>query len=363
MKITIIGAGNSGCAHAFLLSKRGFDVQLLKTSRSMHDDNYEIVEKNKGIWGKYKGETTFSHLSLVTRNPQEVIPNADVLLVLTQSLQHVQIADLVAKHLTSRTKLIWLIPGNLGSLVFRNRLSSTFPDVLFCEGESTPVDARIIEPGMVEILFQNVRNALAFLPRSRAEEGLRLATKMFDNYGYIRSNVIESALHNPNLVVHTVGTIMSASRIETQKGEFWMYRESFAPAVWNIIESLDCEKNSVIKAYGGIPSSYLEECKFRNEENLTIPAIDVFTTYAQSGGPKGPSSIMSRYTTEDVPRGLCALKLLASLANIETPTTDALIHLACLLTKVNLKEIGYTISDLMGRDTVSHQDLMNLVNV
>lgn len=362
MKITIIGAGNSGCAHAFFLVQRGFDVQLLKTSWAMHDENFELIKQNKGVWGRYKGEMKFSSLSVITRDPQEVIPHSDVLLVLTQSLQHTRIANLIAEHLTDRTKLIWLIPGNLGSLVFKKKISSLFPNIIFCEGESTPIDARIVEPGKVEILFQNARNALAFLPQSRSKEGLDLVSKMFDNYGYLRTNVIESALHNPNLVVHTVGTIMSASRIEMQKGEFWMYRESFAPAVWNIVESLDREKNEVIEAYGGIPSSYLEECKFRNEEDLSLPAIDVFKSYALSGGPKGPSSILSRYITEDVPRGLCTLKLLAKWAGIETPTTDALIHLACLLTNIDLKQLAYTVSDLTDEELSSYVDFVKLVN-
>lgn len=362
MKITIIGAGNSGCAHAFFLAQRGFEVQLLKTSHAMHDENFEIIRQNGGIWGIYKGETTFSPLSVVTREPSQVISNADVLLILTQSLQHIAIADLVSRYLTEKTQLIWMIPGNLGSLILRNRLASSFPNVLLCEGESTPIDARIIKPGLVDILFQNARNALAFLPQSRAQEGLSIVSKLFDRYGYLRSNVVESALHNPNLIVHTVGTIMSAARIELQKGEFWMYRESFSPAVWNIVNSLDSEKNAVIQAYGGKPSPYLEECKFRNEEDLTQPALDVFMSYAQSGGPKGPASIKSRYTTEDVPRGLCSLKLLASLANIQTPTTDSLIHLACLLTDTDLRSIGYTLSQLTGRENISYEELNQLIN-
>ena len=49
MKITIIGCGNSGCAHAFKLSENGHSVTLLKTSHAMHDENFDIILKNGGI--------------------------------------------------------------------------------------------------------------------------------------------------------------------------------------------------------------------------------------------------------------------------------------------------------------------------
>ena len=87
----------------------------------------------------------------------------------------------------------------------------------------------------MKILFKNRRNAVSFLPKSRADEGLDYISTLVDTYKFKRQNLVESALHNPNLVVHTIGVIMSASRIEMMKGEFWMYKESFSPAIWNLM--------------------------------------------------------------------------------------------------------------------------------
>ena len=46
-KIAIIGAGNSGCAHAVKLAKRGHSVRLLKTSNSMHNENFDLIERTR----------------------------------------------------------------------------------------------------------------------------------------------------------------------------------------------------------------------------------------------------------------------------------------------------------------------------
>ena len=40
MKVAILGAGNAGCAVGTDLSIKGHEVTLIKTSNSMHDDNY-----------------------------------------------------------------------------------------------------------------------------------------------------------------------------------------------------------------------------------------------------------------------------------------------------------------------------------
>ena len=336
LNITIVGAGNSGTAHAFVLSRMGHKVTLLKTSRSMHDENYDAIARQGGVYGIDETictpEREFVPIHAITRNPEEAFADADVVLVLTQSLQHKRVAELILPHI-QHVKAVVVVPGNLGSIYFRRGL----PDnVLVAEGESTIIDARIADPGTVQILFRNVRNALSFIPASDTSRGFAYLSAAIPNYTHTRSNVVETALHNPNLIVHTVGTIMSASRIEHSKGEFWLYREGFTPSIWNVINALDAEKMAVMQAYGATPATYLDSCKFRNEADLEKDSMEVFRHYAEHGSPKGPGTIHNRYLTEDVPNGLCVLGKLGHIAGVPTPMADALTSLASVMLGTDL---------------------------
>lgn len=344
MKVAVIGGGNSGCAHAFKLTERGHEVRLIKTSHALHDENFEIIKKTGGITcvdSTNGGDSTFLTLKMITRDIKAGIEGADVVLILTQSLQHRHLAPLLGPLFKSN-QIVITIPGNMGSALFAKYTPNK--TVIFADGESTPYDARIIRPGTIQILFKNVRNAIAFLD-SKNNIYLSKIDQLFATHKYLRTNIIESAMHNPNMIVHTVGAIMSASRIEYSKGEFWMYREAFSPSIWNIITKLDDEKNAVIKAYGGKTLSYLDACKWRNEEDLSQDSMEVFKNYA-TVGPKGPMDLNTRYIYEDVPMGLCLLENLALQKKLSTPIASALITLASALKQIDYRKEAYQLKDI-----------------
>lgn len=346
MKVAIIGAGNSGCAQSIKLIQNGHQVNLIKTSHSLHDDNFEHLVKTGKIscLDTTDNNREFSlEPNMITRDLEKGLEDAEVVMILTQSLQHRDLAKRVGP-LLKEGQIVFLIPGNMGSTQFAKYTKGKH--VIYVEGESTPYDARIIAPGKVEILFKNVRNAVSFLNKDD-EKYLPVVTSLFGTHKFLRSNVIESTLHNPNMVVHTIGAIMSASRIEYSKGEFWMYRESFSPSIWNLIEKLDEEKKQVIRAYGGQNDiNYLDACKWRNEEDLSVDSLQVFRNYAATGGPKGPASLDTRYIYEDVPMELCMLETLAAHKGIPSPITSALITIASALKSTDYRKISYDLSDI-----------------
>ena len=346
MRVAVIGAGNSGCAQSIKLMQNGHQVNLIKTSHSLHDDNFEYLLKTGEIscLDTTDGNREFTlRPSIITRDLEKGLEDAEVVMVLTQSLQHRDLAKKVGP-LLQKGQIVFIIPGNMGSTQFAKH--SAGKHIIYVEGESTPYDARIIAPGKVEILFKNARNAVSFLNKED-EKYLPVITSLFGTHKYLRTNIIETTMHNPNMIVHTVGSIMSASRIEYAKGQFWMYKEAFSPSVWNLIEKLDEEKKQVIRAYGGEHViSYLDACKWRNEEDLSVDSLEVFKNYAATGGPKGPEDLNTRYIYEDVPMELCMLERLSGYKNIPTPIASALITIASALKNTDYRAQGYSIEDI-----------------
>ena len=324
-KVTIVGTGNAGCAHAAMFSLYGHQVTLLKTSSAGNNLNFNYIKRERKIdvvtpGGDVKSVT----LHRVTDNCEEAFSDCEVCFVMVQTLYHPRVAELISacvKHI----KLLFVVPGYMGSLYFQKMLGDRVDYI--AEGESTAYDARIVEDGRVQILFKNVRNAIGIL-KGREEDILPIMSSLVETYQYVRKSIVESALHNPNLIVHTVGSIMSASRIEFSHGNFWMYKEAFTPSIWHVIARLDNEKMDVLEAAGCERIPYVEACKFRNSADLTVDAMEVFRSYAESGGPKGPSCVASRYIMEDVPMGLGLLSSLGRKYQVPTPTCDALLTIA-----------------------------------
>ena len=163
-KITIVGTGNAGCAHAAMFSLAGHQVTLLKTSKAGNSLNYQLMKKEKRLTVSTldEGDQLVS-LYRVTEDPQEAFEECDICFVMVQTLYHKSVAELIAPHVR-HIQLLFVVPGYMGSLYFKRMLGDRVDCI--AEGESTAYDARIVADGHVKILFKNVRNAIGVLKGS-----------------------------------------------------------------------------------------------------------------------------------------------------------------------------------------------------
>ena len=343
MKIAIVGAGNSGCALGADYASRGHEVTLIKTSNAMHDDNFNYLSENNGLMVLDEfGEEKSGRISKLTRDLSAVSGN-DIVIVCVQTVYHKPLLERLVPLLEA-DQILLINPGYLSTAYVLSICPN--PDFITAETESTFIDGRISEPGRFRVGFRNVRNPIGVYPASRTAEAKEKLDKIGTPFTYLKT-VVEASLHNPNMIVHTVGAVMSIPRIEATKGEYCMYHEVFTPSVWNILEALDSEKMEVLSGLGCERLSYVEACKLRNSLDEKRDAKEVFFDYAaMPTRAKGPLTVNSRYITEDVSQGLALLESIAKSMDIACPVTTSLIEIASAALGYSLRDCGRSIESL-----------------
>lgn len=346
MNVTIIGTGNGGSAIAADLTAKGNNITLFKSSKKGNSKHFKNLINNQGLIKiKYpNGEEVNSRISLITDNIKEALrEETEVIILFLPTIYQENIIKSIIPYLHNG-EIIILEPGYLGTAYFIEFIKDI--DITIVEAESSPLDCRITAPGEITVYFKNYCNPIGVYPNSNKERTLKKLSKL--SYNFIgRHNVIEAALHNPNLIVHTIGGILSIPRIENTNGDYWMYKEVFTPTVWNLINALDEEKMNIMESLNLPRISYLEEAKTRNAKPSTdYTAIEVFQDYAKNYSVKGPEISDSRYIREDVPQGLGLLQSFGKWKNIPTPICNSLIELSSALLKEDFKNQARTIEKL-----------------
>lgn len=343
MKIAVLGAGNSGCALAADYAWRGHEVTLIKTSHSLHDDNFRHLTENGGVMVIDEfGSRSVGRIHRITRDVSEV-QGQEIVLLCTQTGFHKDVLKRALPYLEAG-QILLINPGYL-STAYALGLGLK-SGVVVAEAESNFIDGRISSPGHFRAGFRNVRNPIGIYPVRKTAWAAGRLNKLGTPFVYLNS-VAEAALHNPNMIVHTVGAIMSIPRIEATKGDYCMYHEVFTPSVWTLLEALDREKMNILEALGLERLAYAEACKFRNSLDEKRDAKEVFFDYASMPErAKGPQSVNSRYITEDVPQGLVLMESLGRVLGIPVPVCTSLIELASAALGKDFRKEGRTLKQL-----------------
>ncbi len=126
------------------------------------------------------------------------------------------------------------------------------------------------------------------------------------------------------VVIHLAASLLNLGGAEKKGREFCLFRDGLTPAVHDVVERMNIEKESVYAAYGWMPRSPLPLLR----DILRGDLSDELKRFVSLQGPDGPQH---RYLREDAMCGVSLLHELAALASVPTPVTDALLTLAGVL--------------------------------
>jgi len=348
--IAVLGGGNGGHAIAANLSLAGFKVNFFELPQFA--ESFEKVLRTKEIQIQGISIDGVAKLNLATTDIQQAIKDAEVIFVITPAFGHKAMAEVCAPFVQDG-QIIVLMPGSGGSLEFINifKQKKVKREVTFAESCTLPYGARLKGPGHVSVLINAMILPTGVFPSKKTEE---VIPKLKPFYSMIipAKDVLEAAINNPNPIVHPVATLLSATRIEHSKGEFYLYAEGMTPAVARTYESLNQERLSICKALGYKLHHWdnlefkdynlgetEEECRYRILNTSMDAAFGKDGIYAGIK-MKGPEHLKDRYVTEDVPYGMVLLSTLGDLLGVPTPTHDAVIQLASVINRTDYWKTG-----------------------
>lgn len=337
----VLGAGHGGLNMAAHLSLMGFKVNLFNRSRKKIRP---IIERKAvKIDGEIHGT---ARIEIASNNIKECIENVDVLMVVVPATGHRFIAEKCAPYL-KENQIILLNPGRTGGALeflhtLRQKGLSRIPFI--AEAQTFLYASRAMGPAQGKIFSIKNSVPVATLPAYWIPGVLKVINRAFPQF-IPGDNIFKTSFDNIGAVFHPALTILTASWIEETHGDFEYYIQGASKSVSRILEKLDKERLAIAASLGIKAQSardWLYTAYSATGKNLH-EAIHDNPGYL---GLKAPDRLHHRYIDEDVPMSLVPLASIGHMLKVETPTIEAIIHLASVMREIDFWKEGRTVEKL-----------------
>lgn len=358
-RYTIVGAGHGGKTMAAHLALIGCQVTLFNRTA----ERIAALKARGGIdLESYDGGPRgFGRLRLVTSNIEEAVADSEVIMVVTPSSAHRDIAEMMAPHLHDG-QIVVLNPGRTcGAIEFRKALQDNecSASTIIAEAGTFLYAARSDGPAQARIFRIKEAVPLAAMPARDTPLVLDALKDTFPQF-IDGGNVLKTSLDNMGAIFHPALTILNAGWIESTHGDFQFYIDGATQSVARVLEALDRERVTVASALGIRAQTALEWLQMAYDahgENI-YEAIKNQPGYY---GIKAPTSLLHRYIFEDVPMSMVPIAALGERFGVSVRAMDAIIRLASIVHRTDYWRRGRTL-DKLGIDNLGVSELMHFVN-
>ena len=352
-KVAVLGGGNGSHTMAADLALKGLEVRLCEAPEFKDSFNTTLQRQEISLVEAGGGEKT-AKIALATTDFGKAIKGVDYIMMPIPATGHERFFKAIMPYLEDgQTIVAW--PGNYASLYFARMLKEAGikKDVTLAEGHTLPWGCRG-EAGRIQIFVDAWKLLLAALP---SKETARVVKDLEDYYPVVvAASVLETSLNNLNPIVHPVGTILNAGAIDARGEGFHLYRDGTTKSIGMAIKAVFEEVSRVGEAVGVKMLGYPEEAFWMKSTIMSHyfkAPRDIDGTVA---GISGPSSMTSRYITEDIPYGLVPVAGLAYSHGVDIPIIDATICLASAINGADYYGEGRSLGEL-GIAGLSHDEL------
>lgn len=348
MKVTIIGAGNSGLAMSAHLSQAGHEITLWNRTRQ----NIEKLMETKTIHAK--GVVVGAiEIDQVTDDLALALAKPDLILITTPANSHKGLAKNIALHL-KHEPIIVLNPGRtFGALEFDRIFKQYNQEVkpMIAETQTIIYTCRKIGEDAVDVISLKSDVLISGFDASDNEAIIASLPEVLHQYFIPAESMIETSLGNVGMILHCAPLLLNTGWTESQKVNYKYYYDGITPTIGRFIEKIDQERVAVSKALGLEVESTKEwlERTYELEKGASLyESIHSNHSYLTIDAPK---SMEHRYIFEDVPCGLVPLEAIGRSLGLKMSTTSLIIDLASTLVEQDFRATGRHLDFLVKEDS------------
>jgi len=343
-RIAVLGGGNGAHAMAADLTLKGLEVNMCEAPE-FRESFSATLERQEICLIDAWGEERIVKLGMVTMDFEQAIKGVDYIMMAIPAIGHKHFFTSVMPWLKDgQTIVAW--PGNYSALLLANMLreKGIKRDITIAEGHTLPWGCRLEAPGRVRIFVDAWKLLLAAFPAKNTD---RVINDLKDIYPVVPGeNVLATSLNNLNPIVHPVGAILNAGWIDTLGKDFYFYKHGTTLSVARAIKAVYEEVARTGEAIGIKLLEYPEKSFWSKSTIMSVYFKAPFDEEGTVANIAGPSSMKSRYVTEDVPYGLVPTAQLAHKFKVDIPIVDATIKFASLINQTDYYKEGRLLEEL-----------------
>jgi opine dehydrogenase len=326
-RIAVIGGGNGALTVAGAAALDGHRVRLWDRFLDRHPKLLATGEIT--LTGSIEGT---AHIDRPRDDLAWTIDDADLIEVTVPGFALAWVAS-VLMPLVSEGQAVLLHPGGTGGSL---EVTQLWDEALEQRGatlgatDTLAYAARLVEENVVQVHAVKKYLMVASSRPARLSGLVQLVSEVHPMAAPAGS-VMEVALSNLNPVIHPPVTLLNAGRIESGQS-FSLYGDGVVPSAATLMKAIDRERLTLAAA-SEVQALPLEDWIDRAYGVRETSLVTLFSRMDERvyGGLRAPTTLASRYLTEDIPLGLEVFVELAAGLALDLPITESVVRMARVL--------------------------------
>lgn len=342
MRIAILGAGAIGLGLAAISESLGHETAV----HSPSGNSTAFLEGGRPLTSVGAIEGTWHPRAA---SLEAALAAAELVIFAVPANAMRSLIDAAAPLLTARHAVIISSHSSFAALVLRRQLAARGASVPIAAWSTTLSTGRRLAPDRVQV--DDLRSRIDFVALDDADGRLAaMQSALFGDRFARVADLLALSLSNLNPPIHLANALCNLTRIE--RGEAWDNYDGITPAVARLILALDAERLAVAAAYGyrvrTVEEHYVHTFPIA-PASLAEMAAEV---HRMKQGPRGPTSLATRYITEDVPFGIWPLIRIAQAKDVPVPVHEGGLALISAIAGTDFRAandlLPADIADLLG---------------